>query len=398
MAADLHFLAIPVEIRLAIYDHYLTEHQRVSQTRQPSNQHLGLLHTCRQIYHEAGPLFQGYVSLRNEWQIKAFLQHADSLLKAQVYWADVANDGRVLSTGGSAQAALPLSVLYLALRRMTSLRRLRVFQCRQGLPVDLDKVAKTRLAIRFEYAMVLSESLKQLSAYELFLDQETRIYPFETVTADRINRLRLSGECHLPASLSTPALRHITLHGVTGNYFDQHNLTDCFTGAALESFSYGLAHRLGFEIRNRHVESLVGLSGGRLRKLVLLSCSRLTSTAIATCLEGLPLLEHFALSLVTVDELRTNFVLSLHPTVAIVKLQVVNAWYAIPMEAEEQALCDALESTVMKRKPPPREIWVSFRNKVMSENGREKRWKAIAEIHRFKLNIGPWEDVNMKEL
>ena len=31
----------------------------------------------------------------------------------------------------------PLSNLYLALARMTALRRLRVFQCRQGLPINL---------------------------------------------------------------------------------------------------------------------------------------------------------------------------------------------------------------------------------------------------------------------
>lgn len=35
------------------------------------------------------------------------------------------------------EAESPLSSLYVALGRMTSLKRLRVFQCRQGLPFTL---------------------------------------------------------------------------------------------------------------------------------------------------------------------------------------------------------------------------------------------------------------------
>ena len=35
------------------------------------------------------------------------------------------------------EADTPLSALHIALGRMTSLRHLRVFQCRQGLPLNL---------------------------------------------------------------------------------------------------------------------------------------------------------------------------------------------------------------------------------------------------------------------
>lgn len=40
------------------------------------------------------------------------------------------------------QPDAPLSNLHIALARMTALRRLRVFQCRQGLPINLQNTMK----------------------------------------------------------------------------------------------------------------------------------------------------------------------------------------------------------------------------------------------------------------
>ncbi|PCH33781.1 hypothetical protein WOLCODRAFT_147864 [Wolfiporia cocos MD-104 SS10] len=394
------FLTIPFELRLPIYEWFLTQHRQIRLNRQPSSQHLRFLRICKQIYDEASPLFYRYISLRHERQINAFILHADQSICTQVTWADVANDGRVILAKDArkeADSASPLSNLHIALRRMPSLKRLRVFPCRQGLPFSLQRVP-AGLALDFETAMYPSGSHHQLRGYELYLEPETKVTPFAVISPESIELLRLTGDCHLPASPHMPALCHLTLHAITGNHFDLHTVVQCFPGARLESFCYGHGDRLGFEFRNRHLESLIPLSCGQLRKLVLLGCSRLTSTAIATCLDGLPQLDYFALSLITVDELRTNFVLSLSPTISVVKLHIINAWYAIPLIAEERGLCDALETTILNRKIPPRQIWVNFRDRLMIEEDRRSRWREIAYCRQFMLAVGPWNTGDQEDL
>ena len=99
-----------------------------------------------------------------------------------------------------------------------------------------------------------------LSSYELFLSPETRVDIFDTVRASNMVSLRWSGEIVARAEadddMRMPHLRHVTLHGITGNYFDRQTVDQCFPDAHLESFTYALGHRLGFEIRNHHLESL----------------------------------------------------------------------------------------------------------------------------------------------
>ncbi len=241
-----------------------------------------------------------------------------------------------------------------------------------------------------------------LSAYELYLSPETRVDVFDGVRPDDIVSLRFSGE--ILASAETreaarmPRLRHVVLYGVTGNYFDRHTMDECFPDAHLESFSYALGHRLGFEIRNHHLESLVAAYGPGLRKLVLLGCSRLSSTTITQALENLPALEYFALHLVTVDELRSNFVNALPPSLTIFKLQVLNAWYAVPLKDEERALCDAVEIVVLRRDIPFHQVCLCFRTQIFMEGGREQRWTRIAEDRRIDLRIDPWENHMVEDM
>ncbi|KAH9837121.1 uncharacterized protein C8Q71DRAFT_723448 [Rhodofomes roseus] len=394
------FLGIPVEVRLVIYDIYLMAHQRVRQKRQPSGGHLRLLRTCRQIHDEACPIFWRYVSLRNELEINAFILNANEAMAARVLWADVANDARVFMPLEKAKSIqeetgrpAPLSNLHLALRRMPSLQRLRVFQCRRGLPANIRGSREAgRLALEFEFAMYPSGSATPLSAYEIFMDAESRVQPFQVVSPRFLEKLRLSGEVRLPPSVEAPALRQVTLHSITGNHFDRNSIENTFRGASLESFLYAQGHRLGFELRNRHLESVVALSGSRLRTLVLLGCSRLSSACIAGCLEQLPLLEVFALSLVTVDELRTNFLHSLPLTVSVLKLHVVNAWYAVPLLAEERGLCDALENSIMVREKPPKRMVLHVRERLLTEEGREERLSGLARLHDIDLFLSPWEN------
>ncbi|KZT72750.1 hypothetical protein DAEQUDRAFT_722365 [Daedalea quercina L-15889] len=391
------FLDIPVEVRLVVYDMYLMGHRRVRQKRQPTNGHLKLLRTCRQVQDEAAHILWRYVSLRDELEINAFILNTSDAAAARVLWADVANDTRVFmpleAKKEEGTKPSPLSNLHLALRRMPSLQRLRVFQCRRGLPANIQgSRAAARLALEFEFAMYPSGTAPPLSAYEIFMDAETRVQPFQVIAPRSVKQLRLSGEVRLPSSLETPSLRQVTLHSITGNHFDRNSIENTFPGAALESFLYAQGHRLGFELRNRHLESVVALSGSRLRTLVLLGCSRLSSAIIAACLEQLPLLEVFALSLVTVDELRTNFLHSLPLTVSVLKLHIINAWYAVPLLVEERGLCETLENNVMVREKPPTRMALNFRERLLVEDGRRERLLEIAELHGVALTIRPWEN------
>jgi hypothetical protein len=86
-----HFLNIPPELRLLIYDIYLSDHRVVDigRDRQPDNSHLRLLHTCRQVYFEAGTSFRRYVSLRSEKANRAFCEHVDDRQASQILMADV---------------------------------------------------------------------------------------------------------------------------------------------------------------------------------------------------------------------------------------------------------------------------------------------------------------------
>jgi hypothetical protein len=100
-------------------------------------------------------------------------------------------------------------------------------------------------------------------------------------------------------------------------------------------------------------------------------------------------LEYFALSLVTVSELRENFVLAIPPSVAILKLAVTQAWYAIPLIDEETCLCEALEERMLCRTAPLELVCIDFRNRLLEE--RRRRWMEIAANARFTLIIENWE-------
>jgi len=393
------FLTIPLELRFAIYEAFLSNHQRVFECNQPSNQHIRVLRACRQINAEAAPIFRRYVSLLHERQIHAFLASDYHSWRAQVIWADVANDGRfVHNSSNPHDGRLPLSQLHLALAGLPSLKYLRVFECRQGHPISLHWLKSTRFTIQFEDAMFPSGNLHKLLSYELFLSAGARVHVFSQVPAGSLEILRLSGDCLLPPEPpNTPALRHLTLNGVTGNYFDRHTLDQCFHDANLETFCYSLVVRTGFEIRDRHLETLVAGPGRNLRKLVLLNSNRLTSSSIADALSRLQRLEYFALSLTTVEELRTDFLVKLPVTLKVLKFSIMNAWYAAPLIAEEQMLCDTIERVFLFMQPPLHLIAVHFRARLMEEDGRGARWEEIARQQGVKLCIGPWESEELKD-
>lgn len=107
------FLDLPFDIRLIVYDLILVDNQTIRQSRQPSNAHFLFLHTCSQVYYEAGDTFRRYVSLRNEFQMERFHHHISSSPETalSVRWADVANDGRIVETLRTGHVCTPLASL-----------------------------------------------------------------------------------------------------------------------------------------------------------------------------------------------------------------------------------------------------------------------------------------------
>lgn len=251
-----------------------------------------------------------------------------------------------------------------------------------------------QLRLGFERAL-FPKGGPALRLYEQHLNPDTRVELFDTVPPTALVALRLSGEIvAAPGNRGpqpAPALRELALDGVIGTFFDRHTIDECFPGAHLDSFTYVLGHRLGFELRNNHLESLVAEHGAHLRTLVLRGCSRLSSTVVSRCLEALPALEYFALSLVTVNEAQSNFVESLPPKLAVFKLQVINAWYAIPLKEAERGLCDAIERRVLLRETPYLQVCLCFRQQLMMEEGRQERWTQIAQERHVQLDIGRWD-------
>ena len=110
------------------------------------------------------------------------------------------------------------------------------------------------------------------------------------------------------------------------------------------------------------------------------------------------MLEYFALHLVTVDDLRSNIVHAFPQSLDVLKLQVVNAWYAVPLMAEERGLCEAIENEVLNRDRRFDTVCVCFRKQLLAEDGRQDRWKQIAVERQFRLHIGAWEHRMVEEI
>ncbi|KAK0233159.1 hypothetical protein IW262DRAFT_1260037 [Armillaria fumosa] len=374
----LTFLTIPLELRLFIYDVFLANHQHVDASRQPSNAHFALLHTCKQIAWEAAH-YRAYVSLAHEQQITAFISNIPEAHASQILFADVANDGRIQT--------VPVSYLYQALEKMSSLRGLRVFACRRGGPTR-DFIPGARLSLQFELAMFPS-GRSGLHFYELYLEPSTQAVVFQSISPSNIQLLRLSGRVRFSKTLQVLSLSHLAIRCVTGNHLD-HRMEKHFNHSNLQSFCYAQGNnRIGSEITDRYFQSLVSGPGASMRKLVLLGCSKLTYTSLASCLRSLPLLEYFALSLVTIRELRSSFITALPASVIVFKLKISNAWYTDPLVQQETELCDELEASFLRRRPPPQSVFLSLRDSVLSS--RDVHWRILARDSGYSLTLGPWE-------
>ncbi|KAK0506160.1 hypothetical protein EDD18DRAFT_19840 [Armillaria luteobubalina] len=361
----LTFLTIPLELRLFIYDVFLANHQHVDASRQPSNAHFALLHTCKQIACEAA-YYRAYVSLAHEQQITAFISNIPEAHASQILFADVANDGRIVSYSDQ---TVPVSYLYQALGKMSSLRGLRVFDCRRGGPTR-DFIPGARLSLQFELAMFPS-GRTGLHFYELYLGPSTQAVLFQSISSSDIQLLRLSGRVRFSKTLQVLSLSHLAIRCVTSNHLD-HRMEKHFNHSNLQSFCYAQGNnRMGSEITDRYFQSLVSGLGAGLRKLILLGC------------------KYFALSLVTIRELRSSFITALPASVIVFKLKISNAWYTDPLIQQETELCDELEASFLRRQPPPQSVFLSLRDSVL--NGRDVHWRILARALGYSLTLEPWE-------
>jgi hypothetical protein len=154
-------LLLPVEVRLQVYEHFFVDHQRIRSNVQPTNAHIGFLRTCKLVNEEASARFHQYISLRHERQIHRFIYRlaTNDGYGDRVLCADVANDGRFaigLDRGKACsllprltcayairldnpEQGTPASKLHIALAKLRCLRTLRVFECRQGFPLGIDR-------------------------------------------------------------------------------------------------------------------------------------------------------------------------------------------------------------------------------------------------------------------
>ncbi|KAG2044763.1 hypothetical protein BDR03DRAFT_1020685 [Suillus americanus] len=318
-------VSLPYDVRILVYEVFLANHLCVNQNRQPSNDHIRVSHTCRQIFYEARAIFHKYVSLRNDWEVDHYLAYLDSEPKAApiVRWADVANDGRVL--GSTLDQTGPASRLYLVLAKFVSL-----FNVRHR---DLQEPCFPLQGIPY-----------LLQAHELHLDPSTRVNPFETIPSNYIRSMHLLGD-HRFKKTHFPTLRHLTIRGVTSNAFDQIHFNTVFP--TVNSIPSSM-HK---------VIDLVSKS----------ETSQFSSAIIASYLHSLPMLEYFAFLLVTVNELRENFILPLGLSLQVLKLQITHAWYAMPLFEEERIICDTIERIHL----PHKVEYVSFHSQLMAEHGQE---------------------------
>ncbi|KAI0704961.1 hypothetical protein BC835DRAFT_710076 [Cytidiella melzeri] len=321
MTSAASFMQLPIEVRLEVYAFCIANIRCLNKRRQPFNHHFRLLRVCKQMNAEAHSIVFTYVSLLHEQQIRSFIQAVPDLLASRIVYADTANDGRVIQPAkGDHPVAVPLSQLNIALRRMSSLKHLRVFECQQGLPVQLDSKYSKRFVLNFEDAMFPIDHIPQLETYELYLSSSTKVTVLNKVGTSKMQKLRLSGSCSLSSNAKLPAARQVALEGVTGNYFDRRKFDDWCQSPVLTTFVYALEDKIGFEIRDDHLHSLAYGPGRHLRKLVLLGCSRLASTVLADCLRQMASLEYLALSITTVAEQRTNIMTALPHLFACSKL------------------------------------------------------------------------------
>jgi hypothetical protein len=240
----------------------------------------------------------------------------------------------------------------------------------------------------FEAAM-FPEKRRNISSYEYYIAPNTKTVALHSVSGENIRRLRLSGFLRLNEPLHNyKTLEHLTICGVTGNYFDQKPLTG-MEGISLKSFQYSQGDRLGFEIRAPFLSSLFSGSHSSLTKLVLLQCSKLSTEELTSCLTSLTALDYFALSFITVNDLQCDFIRVLPRCTRTLKLKLTNARFTRPLLEEEMRLCGSLK-LFFTSPPSPVQAHLHLPN-VISLPSDKHEWHSLASKNGVVIRFGDWE-------
>lgn len=240
----------------------------------------------------------------------------------------------------------------------------------------------------FENAM-FPETRHGLSSYEYFIAPTTKTVVLHSVSGESMRTLRLSGFLRLDQPLeSCKMLQHLTIHGVTGNYFDQRPLTE-MEDISLQSFQYHQGSALGFEIQTQFLSSVILGSHSSLKKLVLLQCSRLSTTGLVSCLSSLTSLEYFSISLITHNELDGDFIAALAPSTHTIKLKILEARFTRPFITEEKILCESLKCWLPGQAKP--KLLRLHLPHVIYQSSRKKEWMRVALENGVDLKFGDWE-------
>ena len=242
-----------------------------------------------------------------------------------------------------------------------------------------------------------------LTSYEFYIAPTTKVVALHSASGEVIRRLRLSGLVRLDEPLeSCKLLEHLTIYGVTGNYFDSRPLPP-MEKVALHTFQYGQGDRLGFEMRTTFLVSILSGSHTSLRKLVLLHCNKVSTNGLVACLHSLRSLEYFALSYVTVNELQANFIEALPSSTHTIKLKITHARWIFPFYEDEQILRDSLKQWMLPLGPPVtrKELRLCLPHIFKSEevfsqfttDSAEADWELMGLKHGVDVRFGDWESV-----
>ncbi|KAF9015272.1 hypothetical protein BDQ17DRAFT_1294958 [Cyathus striatus] len=362
------FLAIPIEIRLLILHFFLSCHKRVRNQLQPTNAHLRLSYVSSQLRKEALDLagFKHYISLRHEQQIQSYLNCMETEDLLRVQHIDVANDGRMVLNPVTDQA-LPVSLLHFILSRLPALKRLRVFDCPRARSLN-DFIPNIHVRWDFERSLYPSQFRPQLASYELFVGPMTKVSVLRHMLSADLKRLQLSA-------------------GVTGNLLHKNSKQFIEALVSLRAFRYLRGDRLAFEVDDSFLRSLILAVDTHLHTLVLLECSKLSTNTLKECLQDLPRLEYFALSLATY-EFSVNFLVALPGLTNVLKLKITNGRYTKPYIREENIVCSYIHDVICCRSPQPRYIYLDLREVIMEyASGMIWRSRACGST----LRIGQWE-------
>ena len=214
-----------------------------------------------------------------------------------------------------------------------------------------------------------------------------------TLRSPFIETLRLSGTVRIANTQSTTLknLKHLTISDVQGSYFDTRDFLQDFPSIpTLESFIYGRADWLSFELRDHHLRA-ISTAANSLRKLVLIDCRKLATATIAYCLKQLQRLEYFALALVTTLELEVNFIKDvLPPTIQVLRLAIRNERWTRAFVDREGDIYRSVGELMREAGGALTEVSLHMRSELFGDPA-WRAWLSNAAHHsRIQLTLEPW--------